>query len=171
MLRERTAPHFSVWYFILDVRVKQWKTVRANACKNRTINLNSKNTYSFKFHRLLNLSSGNSMFSINIVFCLMLVSWDFVHSDEVPSQRDKIRQIFSFLDQLDSFDSHLPTSLANTNSVKSDNLLAAITTVGNNRPNMPHHSRAHPNNWRLYNRYYEDGSKTYNYDNKIPWRK
>ena len=152
------------------MQVKQWKTVRANACKNRTINLKSENVDSFKFHRLLNLSSGNSMFSTNIVFCLMLIGGDFVHSGEVPSQGDKIRQTFSFLYQLDSLlksykyddnDSHLPTLTANANSVKSANLLAT-TTVGNDRPNIPHHSRAHPNNLRLDNRYYEDGSKTYN---------
>ena len=152
------------------MRVKQWKTVRANACKNRTINLKSKNVDRFKFHRLLNLSSGNSMISTSIVFCLMLVTWEFVHSDEVPSRRDKIRQRFSFLDQLDSLlksykyddnDSHLPTLPANANSMKSNNLLAT-TTVGGDRAKMPHHSRTHPNNWRLDNRYYEDGSKTYN---------
>ena len=92
------------------------------------------------------------MFSTNIVFCLMLVGWDFVHSDEVPSQGDKIRQRFSFLDQLDSLlksykyddnDSHLPTLTANANSVKSNNLLATTTTVGNNRPKIPLHSRLH----------------------------
>ena len=150
--------------------MKHWKTVRANACKNCAINLRSKNADSFKFHRLLNLSSWNSMISTNIIFCLMFASWDFVHSEELPSRRDQIRQRFSFLDQLYKYDdnesSRLSTFPASTNSVKSSNLLAT-TTVGNNRPKMPpHHSRPHPNNWRLDNRYYKDASQTYNYGNK-----
>ena len=133
--------------------------------------MESKNVDSVKFHRLLSPSSAN-MISTNVIFCLILLSWDFVHSGEVHSQRDQIGQRFSFLNQLDSllksykYDDNivndLSTSPAIMNLVKSDNLLAA-ETMGNNRPNVPHYNGAHPNNWWLDNTHYEDASKTYHY--------
>ena len=164
MLLKWTAPH--------SIRVSETVGIgRANVCKNRTINPKSKNVDGFKFHRLLNLSSGNSMISTNILFCLVLLSWDFVHSVEVFSQRDKIRERFSFLDQLDSllksykYDNNdikdFSSPLANTNSVKSDNLLATAK-LWNNRLNSPQYNEPHPYDWYLDNTY-EDASKTYNY--------
>ena len=65
----------------------------------------------------------------------------------------------------DDNDNHLSTLTANANSVKSNNLLAT-TTVGNDRPNMPHHSRAHPNKWRLTTDITKMAANSYNYDNK-----